>query len=166
MGTSVERHSAGGNDLHAKFTFVPGIKLNGFDVFEVRQAIKFAREYSLANGPIFLNVNTYRYHGHSMSDPGITYRNKEEVGEVRRTNDPIQLIKRIMIDNGVMDQEGLTEIETEIKARLLQEAQESFESPEPALESLTEDVFTKDFPVYIRGPNYEDSIFIKEKNIQ
>ncbi len=103
MGTSVERHSAGGNDLHKKFTFIPGMSLNGFDVFEVRQAVKFAWEFALEHGPIFLNVNTYRYHGHSMSDPGITYRNKEEVGEVRKSSDPIVLLKKIIVDNNVMD---------------------------------------------------------------
>ncbi len=115
MGTSIERHSAGGNDLHAKFTFVPGMMINGFDVFEVRQAVAFAREYVLKNGPIFMNVNTYRYHGHSMSDPGITYRNRDEVGEVRRSQDPISLLKKIIIENDVMDEEGLKEIDTQIK---------------------------------------------------
>lgn len=107
MGTSVERHSAGGNDLHSKFTFVPGIKINGFDVFEVWEAVRFAWKYSLENGPIFLNVNTYRYHGHSMSDPGVTYRNKEEVGDVRKSNDPLNLIKRIILENNVLDEESL-----------------------------------------------------------
>ena len=112
MGTSIERHSAGGNDLHAKFTFVPGIKLNGFDVFEVREAMRFAREFCLKNGPIFLNVNTYRYHGHSMSDPGVTYRDKTEVGEIRKSVDPITLLKKVILDNNVMDQDGLTEIDS------------------------------------------------------
>lgn len=79
MGTSVDRHSQGGGNFHSKLSTVPGIEFNGHDVFEVREAVKFAREYALENGPIFLNCKTYRYHGHSMSDPGITYRNRDEV---------------------------------------------------------------------------------------
>lgn len=58
-----------------------------------------------------MNVNTYRYHGHSMSDPGVTYRNREEVGEVRKSSDPLTLLKKIMIDNDVMDESGLKEID-------------------------------------------------------
>lgn len=111
-----------------------------------------------------MNVNTYRYHGHSMSDPGITYRNKDEVSEVRRLNDPIALLKKIIVENDVLSEEGLKDIENEIKTRMIQEAQEAYESEELPLEILTEDVFTKDFPTYIRAPNYEDSVFIKEKN--
>lgn len=89
MGTSVDRHSAGGSNFHAKLTWASGIKFFAHDVYEVREAVKFAKKYALEHGPIFLNAVTYRYHGHSMSDPGITYRNREEVTNVRKTRDPI-----------------------------------------------------------------------------
>lgn len=79
MGTSVERSSHGGDNFHSKLTTIPGIEFDGHDVYNVREVVKFAREFALENGPIFLNCKTYRYHGHSMSDPGITYRNRKEV---------------------------------------------------------------------------------------
>jgi TPP-dependent pyruvate/acetoin dehydrogenase alpha subunit len=101
-----------------------------------------------------------------MSDPGITYRNKDEVGEIRKNSDPISLLKRIIIENNVMDEEGLKEIDNQIKNWLIEEAREAFESDELPLDILTHDVFTKDFLCYLRAPNYEDSLFIKEANIQ
>jgi len=79
MGTSVERSSAGGGDFHKKLYNIPGIKFSGHDVFEVREVVKFAKNYALEHGPIALNCMSYRYHGHSMSDPGTTYRNRDEV---------------------------------------------------------------------------------------
>lgn len=79
MGTSTERSSAGGNNYHSKLTSIPGIKFGGHDVFETREVIKYSKEFAKENGPLFLNCMTYRYHGHSMSDPGTTYRNRDEV---------------------------------------------------------------------------------------
>lgn len=79
MGTSVERASAGGDNFHKKFTWSQGMVFEAFDVFEVREAVKFAKQFAIENGPVFLNAKTYRYHGHSMSDPGITYRQRDEV---------------------------------------------------------------------------------------
>lgn len=93
MGTSVERASAGGGNFHAKLTWCKGIMFEAFDVFEVREITKWAKKYALEHGPIFLNALTYRYHGHSMSDPGITYRNRDEVAEYRKLRDPVMLIK-------------------------------------------------------------------------
>ncbi len=76
MGTSVERSSTGGGNFHKKIYNVPGMMFSGYDVFEVRECLKYAKNFVLQNGrPIVLNCNTYRYHGHSMSDPGTTYRN-------------------------------------------------------------------------------------------
>lgn len=89
MGTSVERHSAGGGAFHKKLTWASGMKFHAHDIFEVREAVKYAKKYALTNGPVFLNAMTYRYHGHSMSDPGITYRNRDEVSDVRKSKDPI-----------------------------------------------------------------------------
>lgn len=60
------------------------------DVITVREAIKFARAYVLNYGPIVLEMNTYRYMGHSMSDPGTSYRSRDEVADVRKKSDPIE----------------------------------------------------------------------------
>lgn len=115
MGTSVERHSAGGGNFHSKITWAPGIKFKAHDVFEVREAVRFAKQFAINNGPIFLNAITYRYHGHSMSDPGITYRTRDEVKNIRTTLDPITLLKKRILDNEVCSEKELKEIEKEIK---------------------------------------------------
>lgn len=59
----------------------------------VREAMKFAKQHAIENGPILIELSTYRYHGHSMSDPGITYRTKDEVQGVRKTRDPIEIVR-------------------------------------------------------------------------
>lgn len=73
----------------------------------MREGARFAKEYAIKNGPIFIEAHTYRYHGHSMSDPGISYRTREEVQEIRKTKDPIGFIKIIILDNKVATEEQL-----------------------------------------------------------
>lgn len=86
-----------------------------FDIFEVREAVKYAKNFALTHGPVFLNAKTYRYHGHSMSDPGITYRQRDEVQEVRKTKDPLLLIKSHILDHNVATEKELKDIERDIK---------------------------------------------------
>lgn len=63
----------------------------------VREIMKWAGSYVKKNGPLFLEFDTYRYHGHSMSDPGITYRTKEEVQQVRDTRDPVEIVRNLIL---------------------------------------------------------------------
>ena len=68
---------------------ISGTACTGMDILGVKEATRFAREYSLKNGPIVMEMVTYRYSGHSMSDPGTSYRKREEIQEVRQKRDPI-----------------------------------------------------------------------------
>ncbi len=64
----------------------------------VRETMKWAGAYVKKNGPLFLEFSTYRYHGHSMSDPGITYRTKDEVQKVRDTRDPVEIARNMILE--------------------------------------------------------------------
>jgi pyruvate dehydrogenase E1 component alpha subunit len=107
MGTSVERASAS-TDLHRRGESygIPGLVVNGMDVTEVfnagQKAIKHARQNK---GPIILEMKTYRYRGHSMSDPA-KYRTKEELAKMRSENDPIDCCRDRLLDEGILDESG------------------------------------------------------------
>ena len=88
MGTAVDR-AANHPDFYKRFDSIPGIRVDGLNVLAMREAMKFARKFALKNGPIFVEAKTYRYHGHSMSDPGLVYRSRDEVADVRKNLDCI-----------------------------------------------------------------------------
>lgn len=104
MGTSIER-SVSHLPICTRFRGFPAIRFDAMNVFLTKEIMKFSKDYAVHNGPIFLEAVTYRYHGHSMSDPGIAYRNKDEVNEVKATKDPIDLVKKVLIENKVLKEE-------------------------------------------------------------
>jgi pyruvate dehydrogenase E1 component alpha subunit len=114
MGTSIERAS-NETRLHRRLGNVPGMDLDGLNVFAVKNVIDYCKVNCLVNGPITLNVHTYRYHGHSMSDPGITYRTREEVSFMRKEKDCIEYIKRVLTENNVMTAPEIKDMEKEVK---------------------------------------------------
>ena len=98
MGTPIEKSSAN-THFYTRGDVIPGLQIDGNNVFTVRETIKFLKEYCPTHGPVFLEILTYRYHGHSMSDPGITYRTREQVQNHRQTKDCIKYLQKIILDN-------------------------------------------------------------------
>ena len=96
MGTSQDRSSHNTN-FYARGDRIPGFKIEAQNVLMVKEAIAWAGAYAVENGPIFLECSTYRYHGHSMSDPGITYRSKDEIADIRKTRDPVDICRNLLI---------------------------------------------------------------------
>ena len=89
------------------------------DVLAVREATRFALDYARAgNGPLFMDIATYRYMGHSMSDPGTSYRSREEIAEVRKTRDPITGFKDRIITAGLVKEDEIKQIDKEVRAEV------------------------------------------------
>jgi len=140
MGTSVNRSSAGDNLSDRGKAY--GIKseiVDGMDVIAVRDSAIRAMEYCRSGkGPYILEMKTYRYRGHSMSDPA-KYRTRDEVDKIRKTSDPIENIKELLIKHGT-NEKMIKEIDTEIKATIADAANFAQESPEPSPEELFTDI--------------------------
>ena len=117
MGTSQDRSSHNTN-FYARGDKIPGFKIEAQNVLMVKEAIKWAGAYAVENGPIFLECSTYRYHGHSMSDPGITYRSKDEIADVRKTRDPVDICRNMLLDQGWATAEELKQEEKDIRKTL------------------------------------------------
>ncbi|XP_051550280.1 pyruvate dehydrogenase E1 component subunit alpha, mitochondrial-like isoform X1 [Myxocyprinus asiaticus] len=153
MGTSVER-AAASTDYYKRGDFIPGLRVDGMDVLCVREATKFAADHCRSGkGPILMELQTYRYHGHSMSDPGISYRTREEIQEVRSKSDPISMLKDRMLSNNMASVEELKEIDIEVRKEIEDAAQFATTDPEPPLEDLCNHIFYNDPPLEVRGTN-------------
>lgn len=142
MGTSVVRSSAGQLYRRGEGYGIPGEQVDGMDVFAVQEAARQALDYIRSgNGPYILEVMTYRYRGHSMSDPA-KYRTKEEVECMKTDRDPIAAVKALMVEGG-MTEDDIKVIDKEIKEIVNEAAEFAQESPEPAAEELWTDVLVE-----------------------
>ena len=143
MGTAVTRGSAETHFYRRGTAFrIPGLDVNGMDVLEVRKATEIALEYVRAgNGPVLMELQTYRYRGHSMSDPA-KYRSREEVQEVREKRDPIEACKADLLARGVSE-DKLKDIDKAIRARVSESADFAENSPEPEMAELYTDVLVE-----------------------
>ncbi len=141
MGTAVERASAT-TDLHRRGEAfgIPGMQVNGMNVLQVRAAAETVVGYVRAGkGPYVMELKTYRYRGHSMSDPA-KYRTKEEVKKVRTESDPIDTLRTHLVDNELADEATLKDIDREIKDIVNDAAEFAQTSPEPDPAELHTDV--------------------------
>src|SRR5574338_1380666 len=145
MGTSIERSSSEPLLYKRGESFrIPGIQVDGMDVLAVRGAADVALEWTRSGkGPIIIEFMTYRYRGHSMSDPA-KYRTREEVQDVREHNDPIDHAAKELEKRGVKEEE-LKAIDKEIKEIVVGAAKFAEEAPEPDASELHTDVLVESY---------------------
>jgi len=131
MGTSAARSSSN-TAYYTRGDLIPGLQVNAMDVLAVHRAVKFAKEHTTSGkGPLLLEMVTYRYGGHSMSDPGTTYRTREEIQHMRSSSDPITGLKNRLLEWGVIPENELKEIDKAARAEVDQAVEEAKKSPEP-----------------------------------
>lgn len=131
MGTPAERSSSN-TKYFMRGDLIPGLQVNAMDVLAVHGAVKFAKEWTQSGkGPLLLEMVTYRYGGHSMSDPGTTYRTREEIQHMRSERDPITGLKQRLLDWGIIDESDLKELDKKIRASVDHDVEEAKKSPEP-----------------------------------
>ena len=164
MGTSMERHSSH-SDYYQMGNHIPGIRIDGMNALAVQEGMRFVKDHcGSGNGPMYVEMMTYRYHGHSMSDPGTTYREREEIAFTRSTRDPLEFVKKSIIDAGFMDAEEIKSIEKKIRKEVNAEVALAKEGAVPTDEDLTKYIYAKDtsignqeYPPFVRMPDYEKS---------
>lgn len=141
MGTSVARASAQTELCRRGESFgIEGVQVDGMNILAVRAAIDDALEHCRSGkGPIILEMMTYRYRGHSMSDPA-KYRSKDEVQKMRQERDPIEQLKALILDKGLKTEADLKEIDKDVKARVADAATFAQDNAEPDLSELYTDV--------------------------
>ncbi|KAJ7034546.1 mitochondrial pyruvate dehydrogenase E1 component beta subunit [Mycena alexandri] len=158
MGTSAERSSSN-TEYFTRGDKIPGLKVNGMDIIAAKQAVKFARKWTVDDkkGPLLLEFVTYRYGGHSMSDPGTTYRTREEVQRMRSTQDPIRGLQRYIEEWGLASEQELKQLDKDAKAEVDAAVEEAKASPEPEIKDLWTDIYYKGTaPPYMRGREREE----------
>src|SRR4030081_1207987 len=142
MGTSVARASATTNLSQRGRSFdIPGERVDGMDVRAVKASADKAVDWCRTrNGPIILEMLTYRYRGHSMSDPA-KYRSKEEVDKMRTEHDPIEQVRSRVLKKGLANEDALKKIDAEVRALVNEAAEFATNDAEPDPSELYTDVY-------------------------
>ncbi|KAK3700571.1 alpha subunit of pyruvate dehydrogenase [Vermiconidia calcicola] len=169
MGTAANR-AAALTDYYKRGQYIPGLKINGMDVLAVKAAVQYGKQWCKeGKGPLVYEYVTYRYGGHSMSDPGTTYRTREEIQRMRSTNDPIAGLKQHLLDWGVTTEEELKGIDKEARSHVDEEvaAAEAMAEPEATQEVLYEDIYVRGSePQFLRGRIPEENFYYPDRPIQ
>lgn len=151
MGTAEWRGSKS-PAFYTRGDYIPGLKVDGMDVLAVKQAVSFAKKHVLENGPIILEMDTYRYHGHSMSDPGSTYRTRDEISHMRQERDPIERVKKLLTSLGV-EASVLKGIEREVKKEVDAAIEAAKTAPSPPLNWLWKNIYVDNKNTELRDVN-------------
>lgn len=169
MGTSIDRHSSI-QDYYKMGNSIPGLRIDGMNVLAVTEGMKFAKEYvSNGNGPMYVEMMTYRYHGHSMSDPGTTYRNRDEIEFTRTNRDPIEHVKSCLAEAGFMTPEEIKDTEKRIRKEVQKEVVKAKEWDVPEPDAVVSEIYAKSlkpgdstFPPFVRMPDMAKSFEFKD----
>ena len=147
MGTSQQRSTSSAEIWERGKAFgIPGEAVDGMDVLAVKEAGERAVKHCRSgDGPYILEIKTYRYRGHSMSDPA-KYRTREEVQKMRDERDPIEQVRNILLEHKHASEDDLKAIDKEIKEIVNASAEFAKESPEPAAEELWTDIYATEVP--------------------
>lgn len=141
MGTSAERSSQN-TMFFTRGDQIPGIQVNGMDVLAVHKACQWAKEWTTSGkGPLLIEFVTYRYGGHSMSDPGTTYRTREEIQQMRSTRDAITGIKTYLSEWGILDDAKLKAIDKAAKAEVDEAVAQAKKDAFPDLKAFWTDIY-------------------------
>lgn len=162
MGTAANR-AAALTEYYKRGQYIPGLKVNGMDILAVKAAVQYGKQYTVAgHGPLVLEYVTYRYGGHSMSDPGTTYRTREEIQRMRSTNDPIAGLKQKLIDWEVTTEEELKGLDKEARTDVQKEVAEAEKMavPDSTPQILYEDIYVRGSePQFMRGRVPEENYY-------
>lgn len=150
MGTSVDRSTLD-REFYKRFA-MSGLWVDGLDAIACKQGFKFALDWCRnGNGPIVVELDTYRYHGHSMSDPGVSYRTRDEVNDMRKNSDCIVMLQRQMISNNFCTEDELDKLSDSIRDEVNQQVELAKKDPEPELTKIYEHIYSTPVP-YVRMP--------------
>ncbi|MDX1439776.1 MAG: pyruvate dehydrogenase (acetyl-transferring) E1 component subunit alpha [Rubricoccaceae bacterium] len=146
MGTSVERSTAEPDLYKQAYSYdMTGALVDGMDLFEVYHAMKELSDEARKGKPALVEIRTYRYRGHSMSDPQ-KYRTKEEL-EAKKDQDPILRVKQYILEHEIAPIEDLDDMDDSVKAEVMAAVEFAENSPFPDVETMYEDVYTQaDYP--------------------
>ena len=142
MGTSVDRSTVAGDLFRRGEVFgIPGVAVDGMDILAVRcaakEAVKYVRD---GNGPYIMEMKTYRYRGHSMSDPA-QYRTRSEVTDMRKNNDPIMRLQHFMMSQGLADECEFSKISDKISDIMSAAEEYAQDSSYPSCDVLSDNVY-------------------------
>lgn len=147
MGTGEARASAN-PVFHRRCEYIPGIRVDGMNVLAVAEATRVAKEWCTAgNGPIILEMDSYRYKGHSMSDPDTAYRTRDDIRKVRDERDAVLHLKGLLQEHGIATKEEIDTWEKEIKAETMASIRKAAASGPPPAAELTTDIYDYTAPV-------------------